>query len=332
MNVKMASRPSKHKRPKRNPADVAFYCILFIILSVFSIFIVFMLVWGVLTSLKSPDDFQMNNNVLGFPNLDSSNAYNSLDQFLRFSNYVKIFQNFKFDSISASFYSGSTQINHYAENVDILDMLINTLIYAGGGALILSFMPALTAYLTAKYEFRFSKIVFFVFTLIMCIPIVGAFPSEVTFLRNTGLYDNLFGNFLRYFSGAGVYYFVYYAFFKGQSNTYREAAEIDGAGEGTIMLKIYLPMAAKIIGTVFLIQFVALWNDFQTPMLYLPTHPTLAYGVFELTKSSSKFSRELQYVPLRITGCMILAVPINVLFLIFKNKLMGNISAGGIKE
>ena len=92
-----------------------------------------------------------------------------------------------------------------------------------------------------------------------------------------------------------------------------------------------MPMAAKIIFTVFLIQFVTYWNDFQTPMLYLPTHPTLALGVFDLTKSGSTISRSLQNEPMRLAATMMLAIPIAVFFAIFKDRLMGNITFGGIK-
>jgi len=340
MPAKIAMPNQAYRSPKRkkgrsarrmSASDWVFYSILFLILLFFALLIVGMLVWGLLTSFKSSDDVNYSNNLLGWPSLSKSDPYNSREEFFHWANYQNIFKHFAFDSLTAPFYQGSRLINHEATNVGIGAMLFNTIVYAGVGALILAITPAITAYLTCKYDFFLSKVVFFVFTLMMCIPIVGAFPSEITFLRNIGIYDNLLGMLLRFFSGAGTYYFVYYSFFKGQSDTYREAAEIDGAGNFAILFRVYFPMAAKIILTVYVIQFVALWNDFTTPMLYMPTHPTLAYGVYELTKSSSKMSRELQSVPARITACMILALPILVVFAVFHKKLMGNIELGGIK-
>ena len=96
-------------------------------------------------------------------------------------------------------------------------------------------------------------------------------------------------------------------------------------------------MAIKAIGTVVLIQFSALWNDWQATMLYLPTHPTLARAVYEMSLGKSDIGTGaekflLQTAPLKITASMILAVPITILFIVFRNKLMGNISAGGLKE
>ena len=198
------------------------------------------------------------------------------------------------------------------------------------GALIYALMPAFTAYLCAKYDYKLSGVLIAVYTLMMCMPIVGSAPFELTFLRNVGLYDSIWGNYIQKMTGGGMYFFVYLAFFKGLSDTYREAASIDGASEGRIMLSVYFPLALKIISTVFLIQFVALWNDYQTPLLYLPTHPTIGYAVYYISYES--FNPEFYHTPVQVAGLMLLALPIIVLFVVFKERLMGDISLGGIKE
>ena len=89
-------------------------------------------------------------------------------------------------------------------------------------------------------------------------------------------------------------------------------------------------MAGKIAGTIMLIQFISHWNDYNVPLLYLPTKPTLAYGVFHMVIINS--SGPLSKVPIKVAGCMVLAIPILIIFIILKDKLMGNISLGGLKE
>ena len=210
------------------------------------------------------------------------------------------------------------------------DMLVNTLIYVFGCALVSSFIPALTAYLTAKYKYKVSGIIFVAYTLMMCMPVVGDQPTRLAFFKAIGLYDTMAGVILQWASGAGLYFFVFYAYFKGVPETYREAASIDGAGDTTVMFRIYFPLAIKMIMTVFLLQFVTLWNDYQTPLLLLPTKPTLAYGVYFF--SSLSLDHASYNEPLRIAASMMLALPILIIFIIFKNKLMGDISLGGIKE
>ena len=76
------------------------------------------------------------------------------------------------------------------------------------------------------------------------------------------------------------------------------------------------------------------YNDYQTPLMYLPTHPTLAFGIYLLNtgNGSGENMRKLYYTTIRMAGCMMLAVPITIIFVIFKERLMGDVSLGGIKE
>ena len=135
--------------------------------------------------------------------------------------------------------------------------------------------------------------------------------------------------------GIGGGMVMYISALKNVPSQYYEAAEIDGAPQIVIMFGIYFPLAIKMVATVFLIQFVNLWNDYQTPLLYLPTFPTLAYAIFLLNSDdSSKLAglRNLYGVTPKMAGCMLLAVPITIIFVIFKERLMGDVSLGGIKE
>ena len=188
-------------------------------------------------------------------------------------------------------------------------------------------MPALTAYLCAKYPYKLSAIIVVVYTLMMCMPIVGSTPFELTFLRNTGLYDNIIGNYIQKMTGSGMYFFVYLAYFKGTSETYREAAQIDGASQLRIMTTIYFPLAIKIIATVFLIQFVALWNDYQTPLLYLPDFPTVASGIYQIKLESASRGDTPSY----FAGLTLSVAPVLVLYACFSDTIMKNFNMGGLK-
>lgn len=310
------------------------FVILFVVLALYTLIMLSSLLWGLITSLKSSNDFENFGNVIGFPNISvEGTPYAGIpsgrDALLKLANYKIVLEKFVITRRAVYYGLGPEQIVHTCK-AGFGELLLNTLLYTVGGALIYALMPALTAYLCAKYPYKLSAILVVVYTLMMCMPIVGSTPFELTFLRNTGLYDNIIGNYIQKMTGSGMYFFVYLAYFKGTSETYREAAQIDGASQFRIMTTIYFPLAIKIIATVFLIQFVALWNDYQTPLLYLPTHPTLAYAVYYV--SYEAFEPALYHTPPRIAGLMLLAVPIVILFAMFKDKLMGDISLGGIKE
>lgn len=63
--------------------------------------------------------------------------------------------------------------------------------------------------------------------------------------------------------------------------------------------------------------------------MYMPTHPTLAYGVYYLS-----ISKETDFAshPMRMVACVILALPLITVFVLFRDKIMGNVTMGGVKE
>ncbi len=342
----MAKIKKRAKSAKKSVSPL--FVALGVILVIYSLIMIFMLLWGLNTSLKNDMDYNNRHNYVGFPFLGDGIG-NSKEQFFGLANYKLVIENLKYQRL-VSYYRGDLYIPREtytqfgvmmgAQTVEDLkyeyfpDLIVNTLIYVGGCALVASFVPALTAYLTAKYDFKLSSIIFVLYTLMMCMPIVGNQPSQLAFFKATGLYDTMIGIILQWASGAGMYYFVFYAYFKGVPETYREAAGIDGASETRIMFSIYFPLAIKMILTVFLIQFVSLWNDYQNPLIFLPTQPTLATAVYYMTNlaSGTPEAKAFAEAPAKMAASMVLAIPILLLFIFTKNRLMGDVSLGGIKE
>ena len=294
-----------------------------IFLTIYALALLFLLGWGLLTSLKSRTDFLFAENILGLPSLKYSK-----DELWRLANYKLILDNFDFTK-KVVFYAGDTLITHESKS-NFFTLILNTFLYAGVGSLIAAMVPAVVAYTCVKYKFRFSKILYAVVLFVYIVPVVGNYPSSITVLRNLRLYDTFGGNYIQKFSFTGMYFFVYWAFYESLSDTYSEAAEMDGASQFRILISIILPLSIKIISSVWLILFVQQWNDYQTPMLYLPTKPTLAYGVYYMTQINH--SGKLTQTPTKIAGCMLLALPILAVFIFLKDKLMGNVSMGGVKE
>lgn len=311
----------KNKKQEKNPLNIIVKIILLVILSLYTLSMILMFVWGIVTSLKSSFEFLYMQNILGFPTLEHSK-----DELL-FANYRRAFRYFEFTK-QVSFYFGEIEVNHYTEN-NLFTMILNTLLYAGVGAFLATIVPAITSYLCAKFKYKFSGFIYGVVVTVMTIPIIGSTPAMITMMRAIGLYDTFLGYFFQKFSFCGMYFLVFHAFFETLSDSYSEAAEIDGANQYMILLQIILPLASKVIGTVFLIQFVHYWNDYQTALIHMPTHPTLAYGVYRIAHEVT--SGDLANIPTRISVCMMLAIPILIVFVIFKDKIMGNVSMGGIK-
>lgn len=291
---------------KKHRKFEALNIVLFILLVAYTAIMFSMLLWAILSSFKTAHEFYFN--PIGFPKKATLEIYNKVVEY----SYVRVT------------YDDGSQVDF-----TIIYQIFNTLLFAGVGSLVSTLVPCITAYVCSKYSFKFNKVISSIVIITMILPIVGAYSSELRILRALGIYDQIWGNWIQKMNPLGMYFLVYSAFFVGMSDSYIEAARVEGASEFTIMTKISIPLAIKIITTVYLILFVANWNDYQTVLMYLPSWPTLAVGIYSLSHSTYN---ELSNVPSYMAGCLILSVPIVTLFLIFRNKMMGNISMGGVKE
>ena len=70
------------------------------------------------------------------------------------------------------------------------------------------------------------------------------------------------------------------------------------------------------------------WNDYQTPLIYLPSHPTIALGMYRMSYIAIN---ELATIPMRMTAAVFMLVPTLALFACFHKRLLGNLTMGGIK-
>lgn len=311
-------------KKKKSVINIIFITLICVLLSLYVATILFSLAWGLLTSFKSDIDFSTVRNYWGLPSLEfSANE-------IKFGNYNVVAENFTrlIGTLKASWRVNGVRYSHQSTN-NLFTVIINTILYAGVGSCIFSLVPCVVGYMIAKYKFKFSGFVYATCLAIMVIPSVGIYPAEISLLRNLGLYDTWLGYFIQKFNFTGMYFFVFYAFFQTLPDSYIEAAEVDGATQLHVLTRIIIPLAAKILSTIILLNFIQLWNDYNVPLLYMPTKPTLAYAVF---KFSQDYNNKYSVPPVKIAGGMFLAVPILIIFICLKDKLMGNISLGGLKE
>lgn len=278
---------------------------LFLILAIYTVSLIWPLFWAIITSVKEQYDFL--DNVLGMPTK------------VMLENFATVFEKFEAPARKDEI----QQMHGFGQ------MLVNTLLYVGGGAFAATFIPCVTAYVIAKFpQKKMSGWIYAIVIATMIIPVVGSYPAEIRMLQNLGIYNTLGGVWLQKANFLGVYFLVFHAAFKGMAKEYAEAAEIDGASEWTILGKIMLPLVRNTFFTVFLIKFVEFWNDYQVPLLYLPSRPTFSYGLYYV---SNYTGNTISTVPMRMAGCIIILIPILVLYIAFKEKLMGNITMGGVK-
>lgn len=285
----------KHKKVK----FTVFNIVVFSVFALFSLTLILFLLWGLMASVKE-QFFDFRTNVLGLPKA------------LYFKNYETVW----------------TCIEQVVES-SYLNLAFNTVTICLIASLCGTFFPCVVGYLVAKYPCKFSKIFYWVALVAMSLPIVGAFPSELDMLRNLGIYNTFFSVFFQKSTYLGLYFFVFVALFSGISKDFYDAASIDGATDFGIFFKIMLPMVTSTLGTVFLLIFVAYWNDYQYAYMYIPAKPTLSIGTYLLSTATLQ---ELNNTPVTMAACFMLILPVLVIFVIFKDKLMNNLMMGGLKE
>ena len=283
---------------------------LLIVLSIYVLALILLMIWGVFTSLKTRNDFY------------SNKVFWPKGSILTWGwdNFQFIWENFAVET--------TDQIGRRIR-IDIYGQFVNTLLYAIGSALVTTSCACLVAYLVAKFDYAFSRFVYTLVLVVMVIPIIGSTPSALVFLKQTNLYDTWLGNYLMKFTFLGLYFLIFHGTFVGISPEYSEAATIDGASEWQIFVRIMIPLVSTTFYTVFLLQFVGYWNDYNTALIYMPTHPTLAYGVYYMSISNMN---GLSSPPMRMASCVILALPLLIVFVSFRDKIMGNVTMGGVKE
>lgn len=303
--------------------------LVFVVLLLYSLSFILLIAWGFLTSLKSVIDFTDLGNVLGLP--DPNLSKNEL----KFSNYSLVLNSFKFNVADKSYYSTIFGlVSKPKVETNFLLLIWNSAAYAVGGSLIHTLTTATVAFICAKYRFKYTEVIYTTALIVMMIPIVGAYPSELKLLQDLGLYNSYLGMWLQKMTFTGLYFFVFYAFFRGIPDSFIEAAEVDGASQFTIYLTIIMPLAIKILSTVMLLSFIDYWNNYQVALLYHPSYPTLAYGVFSMSTQTlnPNVQKGAWDTPQKVAACMMLALPLITLFIIFRNKILGDVSMGGLKE
>lgn len=213
---------------------------------------------------------------------------------------------------------------------NVIGLYIHSLAYSLICAGTWTMVAAVVSYLVARFNFKFSKIVYNFMLVTLCIPIVGGMASELQMLENLGLFDSWIGMFVLKFNFLGAYFLTFVAMFRSIPMAYTEAAKIDGASNLHIMVRIILPQAMNMIVTVFLLQFITYWNDYQIPMLYLPSYPMATYAVYYFMNTPMG-GGVTTLVPVQVAGALLMTLPILIVFAVFNKRLRGGVYIGGIK-
>ena len=205
-------------------------------------------------------------------------------------------------------------------------LAVNSVVFAGGTAVLLLLIDSLCAYALARLRFRGQNLVFWTILLTLMVPFqVMLIPLFLTVFHLGWL--NTFQGLIvpRSVSALGI--FMLRQFFIKIPRELDEAAKMDGAGPLRVYWRIILPLARPALASLFVIQFMALWNDFLWPLV-ISSSTDMRTLPSALTLFSS--SSGVDHAAL-MAGAAISLAPLAVAFLLAQRFFTEGIAATGIK-
>ncbi len=209
----------------------------------------------------------------------------------------------------------------------IPELVYNSIIFCFGRIIMQLAGTCCTAYALSKYKFRGRDFIYGLAIFTMVIPVVGAEGSSFKLINDLNLYDTRLYLFITAIGSFGFNFLVLYGFFQNISWSYAEAVFIDGGGHFTVFTKIMLPQASVAMVTLGILAFIGNWNNYMTALMYMPSYPTLASGLYNLSQTNEGKSD----LPRYYAALVMSTIPVIGVFAAFSDIIMKNFSVGGLK-
>lgn len=272
------------------------YAVFAVLFALYAATLLYPILWMFLSSLKGSLEYE------------AGNPFDFPKKWL-FSNYIECFRTLK------------------VQETTYLGMVWNSLWMTGISIVLGVFTSGCVCYVVAKLDFPGKRLVYAIVVLQMMIPTYGSMASNLQISKTLGTYDSVAQIVVSAFAVGGTKFLILYAFFKGISWEYAEAAFMDGATHWQVFIKIMFPQAIAPIMTFAMGDFIAGWNDYMMPLIWMPSFPTLAMGLYQY---EATMIRSINY-PVYYCGVLLSALPAFVIFICFRDTFMSSLSMGGLK-
>lgn len=214
-------------------------------------------------------------------------------------------------------------------NLPVLSGMFNSLVVAGGSALLSVYFSALTAYAIHAYNFRFKNLAFTIIMIIMMVPTQVSALGFVDQMSRMRLMNSFIPLIVPSIASPVVFFFIKQYMDSVLPIELVEAARIDGAHEFRIFNQIVLPLMKPAIAVQAIFTFVSSWNNYFIPSLIInrDSKKTLPILIAQLRSADFlKFDMGKVYMML---GCAIL--PVIIVYLCLSKFIVRGVTLGGVK-
>jgi ABC-type glycerol-3-phosphate transport system permease component len=208
------------------------------------------------------------------------------------------------------------------------DYLFNSILLSVPSTLLVIAISTMAGYAFARLPFRGRTFLFYLVVLGLLVPFFTFMIPLYFQLRAIGLLDTLPGAIL-VLTSTGISFGTFFmrAFFAELPVEFEQSARVDGASEFQIFTRVMLPLVGSGIGALAVFTFLANWNNFLVPLLYLPSGEfrPLTAGLYMFTGG-----RTLDVGPLA-AGTLITILPVIVLFIVLQRQVTQGFISGAVK-
>ena len=243
---------------------------------------------------------------------------------------VKSFASYNSEYIPRFFTTEPTLDNYVSafEAVPLGRYFLNTLIFtvATTGLMMLVIIPAAFAF--ARLEFKGRNAVFALFLSLMMIPTELVIITNYVTIVNWNMRNTYLGLILP--SVTSVFYiYLLKENFEAIPDELYQAAKVDGTSDLKYLVKVMIPICQPTVVTIIILKVIECWNSYVWPRLitYDSNYFLVSNGIQEIRENG--FGRE--NTPAMMAAVVVISVPLIVLFLVFRKKIMAGVSRGGTK-
>ena len=212
--------------------------------------------------------------------------------------------------------------------VPLAKYFLNTVIFTVVTTALMLVIAIPSAYAFARLEFKGKNLLFLSFLALMMIPTELVVITNFTTITNLEMRNSFAGLILP--SAASVFYiYLLKENFEQVPNELYLAAKVDGTTDFKYLMKVLVPICRPTVVTVTILKVIECWNSYVWPRLITdnPAFYLVSNGIQEIRENG--FGRE--NIPAMLAAVVVISLPLIVLFLIFRNKIMAGVARGGTK-
>lgn len=229
------------------------------------------------------------------------------------------------------FFTLSPTLQNYVDAFTAVPLgryFLNTVLFTVVTTALMLVVIILAAFAFARLDFRGKNVAFVIFLSLMMIPNELVIITNFVTITNLNLRNSFPGLILP--SVTSVFYiYLLKENFEQIGDTLYYAAKVDGTSDFKYLLKVLIPISKSTLITITILKVIECWNSYVWPRLITDdeNYFLVSNGIQEIRENG--FGRE--NIPAMMAAVVVISLPLIVLFLLFRKKVMEGVSRGGTK-